>query len=92
MSSPRFAPANDARFGRVCAGARTAFAARRRQDPVERLNRLGMRLDELTRDVSFGATTHREVERRIGEAEAIAAELIAIFRKPDSERGGRTWR
>jgi hypothetical protein len=46
------------------------------------LRRLSDRLDTLLRDVSVDARSQREHERRVDEAEAIAAELTAIFRKP----------
>jgi len=49
---------------------------------ADRLARVGDRLDALQRDASVGAHSHREFERQAGEAEALSAELRAIFRGP----------
>ena len=59
-----------------------AAAGRRPQQisPAERLERLSSRLDVLIRDVGIGARSHRDVERQIDEAEAIAAGIRAVFR------------
>jgi len=64
------------------ASGSTPAARRRHLSTADRLDSLSMRLDELIRDVRFTpqATSHREVDRRIGEAEDIATELRAIFR------------
>lgn len=71
--------------------------AARLDSPGARLDRLSARLDELTRDVKIGARSHRETERLVDEAEAIASELRAIFRAPTAQQpplrqnGGRAW-
>ena len=60
----------------------TPAARRRHLSTADRLDSLSMRLDDLVRDVRFTpqARSHREVDRRINEAEEIAAGLRAIFR------------
>jgi hypothetical protein len=73
--------------------------ARRRPDsPADQLQRLSSRLDELIRDVSLGTTSHRQHERNVDEAEAIATELRGVFRAPTNsqhaplrQQGGRAW-
>jgi hypothetical protein len=71
-------------------GARRAASGPARGRPTasaaDRLDSLSMRLDELIRDVRFvpEVRSHREVERRIAEAEDIAGELRAIFRSSAS--------
>jgi hypothetical protein len=74
---------------RLGAGRAASGPAHRRPlpSPTERLQRLSDRLDELLRDVSFRpvARSHHETEQRIHEAEAIAAELRAVFRSPTAE-------
>ena len=64
------------------ASGSTPAARRRPLSTAERLDSLSMRLDDLIRDIRFTpqARSHREVERRIGEAEDIATELRAVFR------------
>lgn len=74
-----------------------AQSRRRLDSPTDRLTRLSGRLDELLRDVSIGARSHRQHELHVAEAEAIAGELRAVFRAPTAERmplqqsGGRAW-
>ncbi|MEA3042991.1 MAG: hypothetical protein QOH47_829 [Sphingomonadales bacterium] len=69
------------------AAARTPFrsepVSRRPTDSPDRLERLSDRLDVLIRDVRSGfATSHREYEARVAEAEAIADGLRAVFCAP----------
>jgi hypothetical protein len=73
------------------AAASTTFrssAARRRPQlsPAERLAQLSARLDILIRDVGIGPASHREHDRHVGEAEAIAAGIRAVFRAPTPAR------
>lgn len=59
--------------------------AGRRRTPAnsaDQLERLSDRLDVLIRDVRIGSKSHREHERHVDEAEAIAAGLRATFREP----------
>lgn len=49
--------------------------------PADRLEQLSNRLDWLIRDVRAGASSHREVERLVGEGEAIADGIRAVFRE-----------
>jgi len=46
----------------------------------DQLHKLGRRLRDLTVRVSAGATSHQQHDRNVDEAEAIAAELRAVFR------------
>lgn len=63
-------------------------ATRRPPDSATRLQRLSDRLDTLQRDVNAGpACSHREHERRVAEAEAIADELRGVFRAPTPANG-----
>lgn len=48
--------------------------------PAARLVRLSDRFDRLIRDYEAGPRSHREHERLVGEAEAIANDLRAVFR------------
>jgi hypothetical protein len=50
-------------------------------DSAVQLERLSARLDNLIRDVRLGVGSHREHERRVDEAEEIAAGLRAVFRE-----------
>jgi len=62
---------------------RSASGRRPPLSSADRLRRCSDRLDRLIADVEAGhAGSHREVERRIGEAEAIADGLRAVFRAP----------
>ena len=70
------------------AGRAVSGPARRRPllSPADRLERLSDRLDRLIQDVRcYPNNSHREVERRIAEAENIAGELRAVFRSPSRE-------
>jgi hypothetical protein len=65
---------------------------------ADALERLSDRLDVLIRDVRLGTTSHRQHERNVDEAEAIGAELRAVFRQstppsnpPLAIEGGRAW-
>ena len=72
-------PAMGARGSNTSAGG----PLRRRPDsPADRLDRLSDRLDRLIGDVRLGATSHRQHDAHVDEAEAIAAELRAVFRAP----------
>lgn len=51
-----------------------------RSSPADRLDQLSDRLDLLIRDVRIGATSHRQHDTNVAEAEAIAAELRGVFR------------
>jgi len=87
--SPQSLPADGARSG---ASARAGANVRRRQDsPTDKLQRLSSRLDVLIRDVSIGARSHREHEQHVEEAEAIGAELRAVFRLPTSSQNRPRW-
>lgn len=55
---------------------------RRPYSNSERLELLGRRLRDLTIRVRHGSTSHRQHDRNVDEAEAISAELRAIFRSP----------
>lgn len=75
-------PPSSATRQRADAAAALAAARRRHVLPLEQLQRLSARLDELMRDVSFGTTSHRQHERNVEEAEAIAAGIRGAFRCP----------
>jgi hypothetical protein len=49
---------------------------------LDRLRRCSDRLDRLQQQVSVGARSQREHDELVEEAEAIAAELRAVFRAP----------
>lgn len=59
--------------------------------PEQLLGRLSSRLDMLIRDVGLRAHSHREVERRIEEAEAIAAGIRGVFRAPSAPANPPLW-
>lgn len=76
------------------AGRADSGPARRRPTSSsrdERLAQLSSRLDVLIRDVGLGANSHRELERQIEEAEAIAAGLRAVFRSPTRAENPPRW-
>lgn len=76
------------------AGRAVSGPARRRPlaSPSERLAEASSRLDRLMQDVScYPNTSHRETERRIGEAESIAEEIRAIFRLPTTGQNKPLW-
>jgi hypothetical protein len=63
--------------------------AGRRRSPThsaDQLERLSARMDFLIRDVRLGAQSHREHERHVEEAEAIATGIRAAFREPTPVR------
>ncbi|HXH52554.1 MAG TPA: hypothetical protein VNH53_03870 [Sphingomicrobium sp.] len=79
------------------AGARP-FLSRATEQRLAELGDLSGRLDQLIADVSLQVRSHREVDRQIEEAEAIAERLRALFRgsssipqqhPPLAQRGGQ---
>lgn len=65
------------------ADVRSGSCRRRPQSSsVAALERLSSRLDYLIRDVGLGATSQRQVEAMVDEAEAIATGIRALFREP----------
>lgn len=61
--------------------SRSDAGPRRPNSSCDQLERMSSRLDELIRDARLGARTHRELERQVDEAEAIAAGIRAAFRE-----------
>jgi hypothetical protein len=54
---------------------------RRKASTADQLERLSARLDQLIHDERLApAASHRELERRIAEGEAIADDIRAVFR------------
>lgn len=88
--SPRSLLADGARFGDR-AGAGAATRRRPQTTPVDALQRLSSRLDELIRDVSHGARSHHQVERMVDEAESIAAGIRGVFRSPTRAQNAPCW-
>lgn len=88
--SPQSLQADGARFGdRAGAGASTR--RRPQTTPVDALQRLSSRLDELICDVSHGARSHHQVERLVDEAESIAAGIRGVFRSPTQTQNAPRW-
>lgn len=78
--------------------ARPRNGAERGRTPCDTLRGLSSDLDELIRDVTLGAKSHRQHEDHVDRAEGIAAGLRAVFRgaeppvnPPLLHRGGRAW-
>lgn len=92
---PQSLQADGARFGdRAGAGATPVKGIGRRRPqttPVDALQRLSSRLDELIRDVSHGARSHHQVERLVDEAESIAAGIRGVFRSPTQTQNAPRW-
>lgn len=78
MGSPR-AAAPQADSGPAMPRRRTPS-----RDAGAELQRLSARLDQLMFDVQLGATSHRQHESHVEEAEAIAAGIRAVFRAPSA--------
>lgn len=66
------------------ADVRSGQAVRRPKSQV--LDRVVSRLDRLAQDESVASTSSRESDRRIAEAEAVCAELLAAYRGPPAKR------
>lgn len=86
------------RDGRAAAAASPVRSSspRRRQPVADELERLSFRMDALIRDVRLGATSHRQYEAYVAEAEAISEVLRALFRgtpshPPIRHEQGRAW-
>lgn len=69
-----------ARPDRAAASVADVRSGTERRHPVSVLEKLSTRLDYLIRDVSAGATSVRQHDARVAEAEAIAAGIRAVFR------------
>jgi hypothetical protein len=61
-------------------------ATQRRAAPIDQLNRLTPRWDDLVRRASLGTRSERELHQLEGDAQAFADELVASFRGPSARR------